>query len=409
MHLGTMEKLKRRQPPSGSDQPQRTSDDSLHQQSYLKTKRSRLSAESPPPISPFSAHSLTNDMETTWAAPGQSIPNREDRSILSISQQSPIQSVTQDCNSTDSHHLSQLNRTRSKLLAPTASVESSKEVGNRHIERTFRVKGIPLESTVSDIKLALKNHFKATEGPNDEQVDVAVKSLATEAQGRRQVATINFRRIPTELLSGHEWTLENGDFAEIGPQRSRPWTVDDHFHGLTVLYSPPAEVHAVEYATLFLFLSPAKYPSIVAISGLGSHAYGSFKEKGGKHMWLSDSLPYDISPARIAIYGYSSGLENSTSVQTLDDLGNSLQKSIQTLKVRSNLSNGLAALCQEIHQSVTLTDHRRECQPRRPIIFIAHSLGGLIVKEVCAYVLDYPRWHLIQLCLRLLSRLPNRR
>ncbi len=36
--------------------------------------------------------------------------------------------------------------------------------------------------------------------------------------------------------------------------------------------------------------------SIIAISGLGGHAFGSFKERGGEYMWLQDCLPYDLTP-----------------------------------------------------------------------------------------------------------------
>jgi hypothetical protein len=50
-------------------------------------------------------------------------------------------------------------------------------------------------------------------------------------------------------------------------------------------------------------------------------------------MWLSDSLPFDIPTARVAIYGYESTLENSISFQNLRDLGNRFAKAVQSLKV----------------------------------------------------------------------------
>lgn len=64
------------------------------------------------------------------------------------------------------------------------------------------------------------------------------------------------------------------------------------------------------------------FKSIIAISGLGGHAFGSFKERDGEHMWLRDALPYDITGesgehvARIMIYGYESNLPNSESFKT---------------------------------------------------------------------------------------------
>lgn len=78
--------------------------------------------------------------------------------------------------------------------------------------------------------------------------------------------------------------------------------------------------------------------SIVAISGLGGHAYGSFKQKDGPYMWLSDSLPQNISTARIMIYGYASGLDGSESTQNLSDLGQTFHSSVlQPLQVSITL------------------------------------------------------------------------
>lgn len=106
----------------------------------------------------------------------------------------------------------------------------------------------------------------------------------------------------------------------------------------------------------------AYYNSVIAITGLGGHAFGSFKERDGNHMWLRDALPYDLTSemenrplARVMIYGYKSTVAESTSIQNLDDLASSFHSSLVSL------STGLTT---------------------RPIIFVAHSLGGLIVKQV---------------------------
>jgi hypothetical protein len=132
---------------------------------------------------------------------------------------------------------------------------------------------------------------------------------------------------------------------------------------------------------LSLLLNPANMTSIIAISGLGGHAYGSFKERGGEHMWLSDSLQRDLPMARIILYGYESGLANSSGFQNLDDLGNALQKALQTLYGRSEVCKSLPC---SFLRCLHYADYRYSHQLiKKPIIFIAHSLGGLIVKEVC--------------------------
>lgn len=79
-------------------------------------------------------------------------------------------------------------------------------------------------------------------------------------------------------------------------------------------------------------------------------------------MWLRDALHYDLTSedddrpmARVMIYGYESILAGSQNTQNIEDLATSLVTSLRSL-VTSGTS--------------------------RPIIFVAHSLGGLIVKQV---------------------------
>lgn len=78
-------------------------------------------------------------------------------------------------------------------------------------------------------------------------------------------------------------------------------------------------------------------------------------------MWLRDALPHDITTesgqriARIMVYGYESSLPDSDSFQNLDDLGTALHSDLRTLVFDGSF---------------------------KPIVFIAHSLGGLVVKQV---------------------------
>jgi alpha-beta hydrolase superfamily lysophospholipase len=79
-------------------------------------------------------------------------------------------------------------------------------------------------------------------------------------------------------------------------------------------------------------------------------------------MWLRDTLPYDMTSgedktpiARVMLYGYESTVAQSDSIQGLEDLGTAFHSSILQL-------------------ATSMTP--------KPIIFVAHSLGGLIVKQV---------------------------
>lgn len=72
-------------------------------------------------------------------------------------------------------------------------------------------------------------------------------------------------------------------------------------------------------------------------------------------MWLRDALPEQLPAAHVLIYGYDSKLAKSNSFQNLSDVASRFRDSLQIA-----LGKG------------------RSC---RPLIFIAHSLGGLILKQ----------------------------
>lgn len=96
-------------------------------------------------------------------------------------------------------------------------------------------------------------------------------------------------------------------------------------------------------------------PSIFAVTGLAGHAFGSWKSRKSGKMWLRDLMPSDLPTARVFTYGYDTKLAGSKSNARISDYAK-----------------------QFLH---TVADARR-CDPQRPIIFIGHSLGGLVIKEV---------------------------
>ncbi|KAH0495096.1 hypothetical protein TgHK011_008666 [Trichoderma gracile] len=102
--------------------------------------------------------------------------------------------------------------------------------------------------------------------------------------------------------------------------------------------------------------------SIVALSGLGHHAFGAFTDKSGTHMWLRDSLPWHLVSessgkpmARVMIYGYESAIAGSKSMQNIEDLATTFHSSLYALAADP---------------------------ARRRIMFIGHSFGGLVIKQV---------------------------
>jgi len=72
-------------------------------------------------------------------------------------------------------------------------------------------------------------------------------------------------------------------------------------------------------------------------------------------MWLRDGLPQDVPHTRVITYGYDTTLCGSKSAQGIDDLARSMVKKLEAI---------------------------RQLGPRcKPIVFLAHSLGGIVLKR----------------------------
>ena len=102
--------------------------------------------------------------------------------------------------------------------------------------------------------------------------------------------------------------------------------------------------------------------SIVAIHGLGGHYQKTWTD--GDCNWLRDFLPgqlrdSDINP-RVMCYGYDASTAFSKSVLAIHNVAEDLLDRLR--------------LCR-----------KRNDEKQRPIILIAHSLGGLVVKKVECY------------------------
>ncbi|KAF4342119.1 kinesin light chain 1 [Fusarium beomiforme] len=223
---------------------------------------------------------------------------------------------------------------RSRGLAVTAEANSSPRIR----PKTLRVSGVPREWGISRLQSFLEDQ----EGI----ISPVVKSLVLGNDGSPSVGTVTFQAVSRPVGPANPWGIPLDSESRSDPADKEVIELDDAFLGITPLYSPPTECHKID---------------IIAISGLGGHAFGSFKDRHGNHMWLRDSLPFDLTRedtadpiARVMIYGYKSNVVNSNSFQNLEDLASSFHHSLLAL-VRAPTT--------------------------RPIIFIAHSLGGLIVKQ----------------------------
>jgi len=116
-------------------------------------------------------------------------------------------------------------------------------------------------------------------------------------------------------------------------------------YGMNILRTPPDEAGAID---------------IVAIHGLGGHyrntwCWVSLDGTDERH-WLVEFLPEKISNARIMSYGYDSAVLFSKSVADIRVFVDQLLDHLETKRLTP-------------------------CERVRPVIFICHSLGGLVFKK----------------------------
>jgi len=119
-----------------------------------------------------------------------------------------------------------------------------------------------------------------------------------------------------------------------------------------------------KYGVFQLYEGEDPQVDIVAVHGLNGDAYNTWTTKVGT-CWLKDSklLPKAVKNSRIMTFGYNA---NATSFMGSTSSDRILQHA-QTLVAQLEADRALADAS------------------RRPLIFICHSLGGIIVKRALAY------------------------
>ncbi|KAK3323220.1 ankyrin repeat-containing domain protein [Cercophora scortea] len=122
-------------------------------------------------------------------------------------------------------------------------------------------------------------------------------------------------------------------------------TLENIQHGIKQLYPPEDDKNVVSDV------------DIVFVPGLGAHPQDSWKSNKNDFNWTSDKdgLAKDFPRARFLLYMYESAWTGP-------------------LKVKQFMSNIASTLLQGLNS-------KREHCPRRPIVFIGHSMGGLVIAK----------------------------
>ncbi|KAI1459887.1 hypothetical protein F4805DRAFT_419043 [Annulohypoxylon moriforme] len=200
--------------------------------------------------------------------------------------------------------------------------------------KVFRLRHLPNDANKAQALVYLST------GLGNIPIDsIHICSLATSLSPWRptKTATLMFNALPA-LIQGDpskdEWQIKVNGLEE-------PLILDTHFRGLTPLREP----------------APGHSFDCIALSGLSSHPFGSWQPKktDKTFMWIRDALPLDLPQIRPILYGYETTLPESRSFQTITDLASQLINQLQSYGW-----TGLGA---------------------KPLVFLAHSLGGLVLKR----------------------------
>ncbi|KAL4736259.1 hypothetical protein BDV11DRAFT_173082 [Aspergillus similis] len=203
----------------------------------------------------------------------------------------------------------------------------------------IRVTGLPKGQSDKNLAASLLETLNNSLTPEEKsqiQADVTIVPSCYRPD-RERVGLVRFHGGAPRFLSAltvnplEGWQVEMGD-TDI--------SFDSHFFGFTQLYA--------------LLEEEPVAADIIAIAGLDGHAYGSWQGRGNLgRMWLRDFLSKDLPQCRTMIYGYNSKL-SSHGIDTILDYGRELMEEIKQVR------------------------NTKELQ-QRPIFFIAHSFGGIIL------------------------------
>ncbi|KAH0603219.1 uncharacterized protein H6S33_008223 [Morchella sextelata] len=215
--------------------------------------------------------------------------------------------------------------------------------------QVFRVRSIPPDADISEVLSILREKFL------NNHIDPDESSIAPSPYDNTQTAFIQFFNFPPETLAnlGHNGSI-------VLTYRFRPKKVniiiDKDFYELTQLYKPEELPITAD---------------IVAVSGLNGHAYGSWRRKRGsgsvQSMWLRDFLCDDLPSCRTMIFGCNTNLTDS-GTHTISDYALTLLDELRKAR-------------------------RTQEEKARPIVFIGHSFGGVIIAQAIVKAKENDRIH----------------
>jgi hypothetical protein len=113
------------------------------------------------------------------------------------------------------------------------------------------------------------------------------------------------------------------------------------------------------------------------VTGLAGHAFGSWRSRETRFMWLKDFLPNDVKNIRIMTYGYDSRIVGSEqSGARMSDYRRNFIEQLETSRTSAKVCKDLFVRGSKFFADTT------DLYQNRPIIFLGHSLGGILILQV---------------------------
>ncbi|KAH0611869.1 uncharacterized protein H6S33_011134 [Morchella sextelata] len=203
----------------------------------------------------------------------------------------------------------------------------------------WRIQNIPTSWSVTKLLRMLQKQDESL-GNLEEQCISLYPSYTRSSQ----TALLSMKPLPQyfqELDPDESHVLILEEIPEAGSRREDVFlSLDCHFRGLTPLNVPIGD----------------NLVDIVAVTGLGGHAFESWQSRQSDQMWLKDFLPCSIPEnIRILTYGYNSSLTKPGKRSMVDYRRGFVQ---------------------------VLSNARSAAEERaRPLIFIGHSLGCILIAQ----------------------------
>lgn len=130
--------------------------------------------------------------------------------------------------------------------------------------------------------------------------------------------------------------------------------------------------------------------SIIAVTGLAGHAFGSWKSKNEPHMWLRDFLRQSVPNTRIFTYGYDTKICDSQSEVSILELGKTLLESIKITRGKDTVRTRIGEKKERIW-SLSIVKRKIGHSFSSPIVLAALLLKRYGVKHCDFVSKDYER------------------